>query len=496
MSTPSIVVVGDVVLDRDITGRAERLSPDAPVPVVDVAGVRERPGAAGLAAQLCASGAVDVTLAAPVASDAAGQRLAAMLSSDLTLVPLPHAGPTRHKTRVLAGGQVVVRFDEGGPGAPVDPPLEVLREVLQDADVILVSDYGAGMTRHRAIRELLAEAASQVPTVWDPHPRGGEPVPGVIATPNLAEAKAAVSAAGIDPNADGGALAIALTELWRARAVCVTAGGDGAYLAVPPEETVELPVPWLASGDTCGAGDRFVSAVVRAMAQGAQIRDAAAAGVAEATAWVGAGGVSAQVGQSGPNRTGGLTSVPVAGGAATGLMPAGPTVTGPSSNGTAARGLNVVAQVRARGGTVVATGGCFDILHAGHIACLEAARNMGDALVVLLNSDSSVRRLKGPGRPVMSAAERARVLLALRCVDAVEIFDEDDPTAALDRLRPDVWVKGGDYAGAPIPEAELVEGWGGRVALVPYLDGHSTTSILRRSAGSRARNLTETSWTA
>jgi rfaE bifunctional protein nucleotidyltransferase chain/domain len=159
-------------------------------------------------------------------------------------------------------------------------------------------------------------------------------------------------------------------------------------------------------------------------------------------------------------------------------------------------GAEAVAEVRVRGGTVVATGGCFDILHAGHVSCLEAARRMGDALVVLINSDASVRRLKGPGRPVMSVAERARVLLALSCVDAVEVFDEDDPRAALDRLRPDVWVKGGDYSGRAIPEAELVEGWGGRVALVPYLDGHSTTSILRRSAGSRARNLTEASWTA
>jgi rfaE bifunctional protein nucleotidyltransferase chain/domain len=159
-------------------------------------------------------------------------------------------------------------------------------------------------------------------------------------------------------------------------------------------------------------------------------------------------------------------------------------------------GAEAVAAVRTRGGTVVATGGCFDILHAGHVSCLEAARRMGDALVVLINSDASVRRLKGPGRPVLSAAERARILLALSCVDAVEVFDEDDPRAVLNGLRPDVWVKGGDYAGRPIPEAELVEGWGGRIALVPYLDGHSTTSILRRSAKSRARNLTEASWTA
>ena len=492
MSGPSVVVIGDVVLDRDISGRVERMCPDAPVPVVDVDGVRERPGAAGLAAQLCASGAVDVTLAAPISSDPAGRRLAAMLSSDLSLVPMSHEGPTRHKTRVLARGQVVVRFDEGGPGEPVDPPLDVLRDVLRTADVVLVSDYGAGTTRHLAIRELLADVALRVPTVWDPHPRGGDPVPGVIATPNLAEAGAAASRAGLDVDAAAGSLAIALCELWRANAVCVTAGAAGAHLAVPPDQAVALPAPWPASGDTCGAGDRFVSAVARAIAQGAAICEAAASGVAEATAWVAAGGVSAQVerpappvGLPAPGRSGDLRRAGSNGPA-----------NGVPSNGAGVMEADAVAVVRARGGTVVATGGCFDILHAGHVSCLEAARRMGNALVVLINSDASVRRLKGPGRPVTSAAERARVLLALGCVDAVEVFDEDDPRAALDRLRPDVWVKGGDYSGRPIPEAELVESWGGRVALVPYLDGHSTSSILRRSAGSRARNLTEASWTA
>lgn len=470
MSRPSIVVVGDVVLDRDVTGRAERLSPDAPVPVVDVESVRERPGGAGLAAQLCASGAVDVTLVAPLAHDAAGRRLAAMLSSDLNVVPLPHEGRTRHKTRVLAGGQRVVRLDEGGPGAPVDPPVGEIRDVLQDADVVLVSDYGAGTTHHGTIRELLAAAASRVPTVWDPHPRGGAPVPGVIATPNLAEARGEASRSGLEAGRDGGSLARGLAEHWRARAVCVTAGADGAYLAVPPDRAVGYPAPWPATGDTCGAGDRLVSAVVRAIANGAAVGDAVASGVAEATAWVAAGGVSAKVECPRPSRS------------APGVAPA-------------ANGSDPVAAVRARGGTVVATGGCFDILHAGHVACLEAARRLGDVLVVLLNSDASVRRRKGPGRPVVSAAGRARLLYALSCVDAVEVFGEDDPRAALDRLRPDIWVKGGDYAGRPLREAELVESWGGRVVLVPYLDGHSTTSILRRSATRPVRSRTEVSWT-
>jgi rfaE bifunctional protein nucleotidyltransferase chain/domain len=137
-----------------------------------------------------------------------------------------------------------------------------------------------------------------------------------------------------------------------------------------------------------------------------------------------------------------------------------------------------VARVRATGGTVVATGGCFDVLHAGHVACLEAARRLGDVLVVLLNSDASVRRLKGPGRPVVPAEDRAQVLRGLASVDEVVVFDEDDPCAALERLRPDVWAKGGDYGGTPMPEADLVRSWGGRVVLLPYLAGRSTTAIL------------------
>ncbi|MCR1984593.1 D-glycero-beta-D-manno-heptose 1-phosphate adenylyltransferase, partial [Cellulosimicrobium cellulans] len=141
----------------------------------------------------------------------------------------------------------------------------------------------------------------------------------------------------------------------------------------------------------------------------------------------------------------------------------------------------VAARLRAAGGTVVATGGCFDILHAGHVATLEAAARLGDHLVVLLNGDASVRRLKGPQRPVVGQSDRARVLAALDCVAAVVVFDEDDPRAVLDRLRPDVWAKGGDYTEETLPEAETVRRHGGRVVVLPYVDGRSTTSILERS---------------
>jgi rfaE bifunctional protein nucleotidyltransferase chain/domain len=145
----------------------------------------------------------------------------------------------------------------------------------------------------------------------------------------------------------------------------------------------------------------------------------------------------------------------------------------------------VLAEVRARGGTIVATGGCFDLLHVGHVATLQAARKLGDCLIVCLNSDASVRALKGPDRPLTSQVDRSRVLAALDCVDAVVIFEEPTPEAVLSWLRPDIWVKGGDYAdgGPDLPEAELVRRWGGQTVIVPYVDGRSTTRTIAAARG-------------
>ena len=147
------------------------------------------------------------------------------------------------------------------------------------------------------------------------------------------------------------------------------------------------------------------------------------------------------------------------------------------------RAEQVAAAVRAAGGTVVAAGGCFDILHAGHVALLQAARAQGDCLIVCLNSDASVRRLKGPRRPVQPEADRAAVLTALECVDAVAVFEEDTPEAVLRRLRPDVFAKGGDYEGAPLPEAAVVADWGGQAVLLPLLEGRSTSNVLKEAVG-------------
>ena len=253
------------------------------------------------------------------------------------------------------------------------------------------------------------------------------------------------------PAAPGDVVAGHLRDLWSSRAVAVTGGHRGAWVATSAGEPLFAPaVP--AAGDSCGAGDRFASAAAVALARGRTTTEAVVDAVARAGEFVAAGGAAA------------LRRVPSA---------ADATRAGPESAEAFA------AELRGRGRCVVATGGCFDVLHAGHVSTLEAARALGDGLVVLLNSDASVRRLKGPGRPVNPQEDRARVLLGLSCVDAVLTFDEDDPRAALRRLRPDVWVKGGDYEDTDLPEAGLVRSWGGRVVLLPYLSGRSSTAVLQ-----------------
>ena len=459
--TRHVVVVGDSVLDRDLLGRSDRIAPDAPVPVVDLTERQESPGGAGLTALLVAAGGAGVagtttTLVTPLADDDAGRRLRAGLEEapdPVRVVALGHRGATRTKTRVRVSGQSLVRLDEGGPASPEDVDAAALAAVLADADVVLVSDYGAGTTRDPVVRAALTEAARRVPVVWDPHPRGGDPVPGcALVSPNLSEATAAAGTPA--PTAPDG-LAEHLATRWGVQGVVVTTGAQGAWLAAPGTEALFVPAPVVAVGDPCGAGDRFASSAALSLAAGRVPSEAVVTAVADASAWVAAGGAAGwRAAQHHP-----------------GAVPA--PATGPD---------DVLARVRAAGGTVVATGGCFDVLHAGHVACLEAARRLGDALVVLLNSDASVRRLKGPGRPVNDQVDRARVIAALDCVDAVVVFDEDDPRAALEQLRPDVWAKGGDYGGAELLEAPLVRSWGGRVVLLPYLEGRSTTLTLARGA--------------
>ncbi|MFF1277530.1 D-glycero-beta-D-manno-heptose 1-phosphate adenylyltransferase [Streptomyces marokkonensis] len=460
-----VVVVGDVLLDEDIEGVATRLSPDAPAPVVDVTGDRRHPGGAGLAAALAARGGRDVVLVTALGDDPASEAVRRDLDGRVRLLELPLHGTLPVKTRVLAGGRPVVRIDRGG-GTPGEPD-DAVREALAGAHAVLVADYG----RHTAgaVRTHLEDVARRTPLVWDPHPRGDAPVPGArVVTPNAAEVVALCAGGPGLPGSSLGAFAergAELAERWRAAGVAVTLGDRGVLLTRPGGGTPMLiPAPFRADGDPCGAGDCFAAATVAALADGLLPEEALQRAVAAAAAFVAAGGAG------NPD----LWHTPA--------------VPGPARH-PAADGFELAESVRARGGTVVATGGCFDLVHAGHVGLLESARRIGDCLIVCLNSDASVTRRKGPGRPLNPAADRARVLAALGSVDAVVVFEEDTPEAVLGRLRPDVWVKGGDYSVQDLPEAEVLRGWGGQAVVLPYLDGRSTTLLARRAADAAAVTL-------
>ncbi|AGL18103.1 PfkB family carbohydrate kinase [Actinoplanes sp. N902-109] len=462
MSRPLLVVVGDTLLDRDVQGAVHRVAPDAPAPVLDEESVSDRPGGAGLAALLAArdGGDHDVALVTALADDTAAARLSELLTAaGIAVYALPLPGATPEKIRLRAGGQVLVRLDRGGepvlPGAAPQAALDVLR----DATAILVSDYGRGVLRHPELRRALEQA--RAPIVWDPHPNGPAPVPNVrLVTPNESEARKLTGDAGAGPMLSTVQRAgHELRQRWRASAVVVTVGPAGAVLCHAGPTPLVVPPPRTAEGDTCGAGDRFAATAALALARGALVSEAVQEAVAAATSYVADGGVTAALSDE-------------------------PGTTQPEHDAS-----KIISAVRARGGTVVATGGCFDLLHIGHLATLQAARKLGDCLVVCLNSDSSVAALKGPERPLTRQADRARLLAALDCVDAVVIFDEPTPEAVLTWLRPDVWVKGGDYAdgGPEMPEAALMQRWGGQTVIVPYLDGRSTTNTIAAARATASR---------
>jgi D-beta-D-heptose 7-phosphate kinase/D-beta-D-heptose 1-phosphate adenosyltransferase len=420
----NLVVVGDALLDVDLVGSVSRVCPDGPAPVLDMVTERPRAGGAGLAAVLAASDGVPTSLVTALSDD----EDAGVLRSCLTGVDVVAGrsfGATVVKTRLRAADHSLARIDRGGSERPPEVT-DAMLDAVRAADFVLVSDYGRGIAVDPRLREVLAAMAQRV--VWDPHPRGPDPVPGVLLyTPNLAEAEGLSGVKGARDSAT------ALRKRLRARAVAVTLGDGGALLQLDGSTPVAVPAPRVPVLDPCGGGDRFAAAAATNLLRGKAMDVAVAAAVVAASEFVSAGSSPAEL---------------------------------------------PIEAVRARGGKIVATGGCFDILHTGHVRTLRAARSLGDFLVVCLNSDASVRRLKGPRRPVNSQHDRAEMLRALDCVDAVVVFDGDTPCEVLRELRPDVWVKGGDYSAETLPESEVVREWGGESVVVPYHAGRSTTRLV------------------
>ena len=464
-----ILVVGDLMLDRYILGEVDRISPEAPVPVLRHAHRYERAGGAANVAMNLAGLGCQTLLAGFWGNDAEREELAAFLDKakiDATGI-VTTARPTISKTRILARTQQLLRLDiesrEHPSAAEHADLLDAAVRLVPKVHAIVLSDYAKGALTRELCEAVIREAARRnVPVFADPKTHDFSKYSGAtVVCPNLHELAVATGL----PQHDLEPLLVAGEEVRRRHDIthlAVTLSEKGIQV-LSEGSSYHSPARAREVFDVSGAGDTVIATLAAAIAGGLPMRSAVD------LANLAAGIVVAKVG-----------TVPIAQHELVSALT-------PSSGIIAAekilnreRMAQRVEEWRASGETVVFTNGCFDLLHVGHVTLLEHCRRFGSKLVLGLNTDASVSRLKGPTRPVVGENERARVMAALAAVDAVVLFDEDTPLELIGELRPDVLVKGGDYTIDTVVGHELVLAAGGRVEIVPTVEGFSTTNIVRK----------------
>ena len=467
-ATGSVLVVGDVILDRYVTGETTRVSPEAPVPVVRVSSTEERPGgAANVAVNICSLG-ISTSLLGITGDDEAADSLARRLQ-DLGVIGrfCRQAGfPTTTKLRVLSQHQQLLRLDyERGPGpVPGAGLLPLFRESLSSGDVVVLSDYAKGSLQD--IDQFVAFAVQQGARVLiDPKGTDFTRYRGAsLLTPNFREFEAVVGTCADESDIIERGRALCREQ--EIRALLVTRGELGMILIEGEgKEVLSLPAHTHEVFDVTGAGDTVIAVVAAALASGYDLLDAVA------YANLAAGLVVQKLG------TASVTTAEL-----------NRALDSPAT-GSAGKLLTretlqtLIPRWQESGCKVVFTNGCFDILHAGHVRYLEQARALGGQLIVAVNDDASVTRLKGRDRPVTPLAQRLAVLAGLSAVDWVVPFSEDTPEALIRLIQPDILVKGGDYSPEQIAGAEFVQSRGGEVVVLPYHEGCSTTRLLETLRG-------------
>jgi D-beta-D-heptose 7-phosphate kinase/D-beta-D-heptose 1-phosphate adenosyltransferase len=474
-----IAVLGDAMLDCYLEGTPERLCREAPVPNVTLSGRHDVPGGAANTAVNVADLGGRATFLTVLGDDLEGDALCRVLRARGVETDRVVTQPGRHtqaKHRVVAASQLLLRFDQGDAG-DIPPAterglLERLGEAFPAADAVIVSDYGQGVITPAVIARLAGLQTHRPRVVVADSRRrlGAFRDVGVTAVkPNFEEACALLGEAGPSgPEARAERMTRCgerILELTGARIAAVTLDSDGGLVFERGRPPYRVYAPPARHPSVAGAGDTFVSAFTLALAAGADAPTAAELGSAAAGVAVGKDGTATCSSQE----------------LRESLSAPGKYVRDP-------RRLTArVGFLRRQGRRVVFTNGCFDLLHRGHVAHLHQAKALGDVLVVGVNSDASVRRLKGSGRPVQALDDRLQLLSALECVDHLTDFDDDTACGLIEALRPDVFVKGGDYARAAPPEAALVERLGGEVRILPTLPGCSTTGLIERIRGAAGR---------
>lgn len=471
MTGRRVAVVGDVMLDEYLIGPVQRISPEAPVPVLEIEHEEcKLGGAANVAACLTALGA-KVRLVGVTGNDATATKLLEKLEQtgvDATGLVTDVTRPTTCKTRIVAQQQQVVRLDRESR-KPIgdnvaDQMIQQARDAACWADAIILSDYAKGTLTEELCQAVIA-AAGQRPVIVDPKTLPWNRYRGAtVIKPNRHEMQ---SYFGAEINSDlraGDAARQLAGKLGLSHAL-VTRSEDGMTSASCKEgvwTTHHVRARRRELIDVTGAGDVTSAVLALALAAGAEI---------ETAMWMAnlAAGVKVEKFGAATVSSGEILAA--------------------ASYGRREKVLSVAqvaawaAEQRTQGKRVVFTNGCFDLLHVGHVNYLEDSRRLGDVLVVGLNSDDSVRRLKGPSRPVQTQADRARILGSLSTIDAVTVFAEDTPIELIRAIRPDVLTKGKDYQDKhAVVGWDLVESWGGRVELIEFVDGRSTTTLLRQAA--------------
>lgn len=470
-SLKTVIVLGDVMLDRFVYGAVERISPEAPVPVLSVVQETAMPGGAANVARNIASLGGTAILIGAAGADTNGRILSDIIArndriqNELITVT---GRPTTTKTRLVAENQQVVRVDSEvrtSLGQDEAALLAQYAAALPGADLVILSDYAKGVLSPHVLKQAIDMArAAGKPVVADPKSDDISRYDGAsVITPNFGEAAKATGLQGRD-NAAAEAMAGAiLTAAPNLGAVVITRSADGMSLAERGKPVRHVPVAAKEVADVSGAGDTVVATLALALAAGADLAEAVdlsntAAGIAVAkrgTAEVRAEELMAEYRQE-----------------EIGQMIA--------KNADLSEAQAQVKAWRDQGLRVGFTNGCFDLIHPGHVSLLAQARSNCDRLIVGLNTDESVRRLKGPTRPVQDERARAVVLGALASVDLVVLFGEETPKELIEKIRPDVLVKGADYRIDQVVGADFVQSYGGKVVLVNLTEGQSTTGIISR----------------
>jgi D-beta-D-heptose 7-phosphate kinase/D-beta-D-heptose 1-phosphate adenosyltransferase len=466
-----ILCIGDIMLDKFVYGKVDRISPEAPVPVFHVHREIQSLGGAGNVVQNLASLGARVSFASVIGNDGCG----AEIKKQLKALPTVHAHLSKEslrvstqKTRYIAATQQLIRADQEQSTAIEQSTINDLKtfieQEIQKVQLVILSDYGKGVLQPDFITWIIATAKHyHKRVIVDPKGTDYSIYRGCdLITPNAKELSQA-SGQSTTTNEQAVNAAQYIRQSCGIHAVLATRGEKGMSLVLDEEQVIHIPTRALEVFDVSGAGDTVISVVGACMAQGAELNAAAI------LANMAAGLVVAKIGTaslSPQEILGTIENIPHS------------SVQGKLI--TATQGTQKIVEWHRKGLKVGFTNGCFDLLHPGHIFLIQQARKSCDRLIIGLNSDESVKRLKGPTRPVQSQEARAAVLSALADVDRVIIFDEDTPLELIMLLRPDVLIKGSDYTVSQIAGAKEVLSWGGEVVLADLKHGFSTTSTIQK----------------